>query len=119
MWKWIKQNWWWFLPLVVLVVYLAIPPIKKWWNDRKAKKDEQNKPPVGDSRYTNVDSQQNPLLQKGSYGNKVKELQQKLISKGHSLAPDGADMKFWSITEAALIKQTGSPTIYYNNVKSL
>jgi hypothetical protein len=42
------------------------------------------------------------LLQKGSYGNEVKELQEDLITLGYSCGPYGADGDFGDDTESAV-----------------
>lgn len=46
----------------------------------------------------------NPPMQKGAYGDDVKELQEKLIELGYDLAPYGADGDFGAKTEAAVKK---------------
>lgn len=115
--KWFSKNWWWVLILVAGAVFGVVVYIRY-----KNEKEDKNKPPAGSSQYTNVDGEGDPLLRKGTSGNKVKELQAKLIAKGYKIVSSGAnepDGLFWNMTETALKSATGATTIKYSNIGNI
>jgi hypothetical protein len=115
--KWLSRNWWWLLILTALGVLGVVSYIRY-----KNEKEDKNKPPSGSSQYTDVDKDQDPLLRKGTSGNKVKELQAKLIAKGYKIVSQGAnepDGLFWNMTETALKSATGATTIQYSKISTI
>lgn len=113
--KFLSKNWWWIVPLLVILGVLGY----RWYQDYQNKKKDKDKPPTGSPQYTNVDSQADPILKKGTSGDKVKALQTKLIAKGHSVGNSGADGMFWNMTENALKAVTGKTEIKYSEISKI
>ena len=113
--KFLSKNWWWIIPLVIIGGVLGY----RWWKNYQNKKKDADKPIAGSSQYTNVDSQADPILKKGTSGEKVKVLQKKLIEKGQSIGTSGADGLFWNMTENGLKALTGKTEIKFSEVSKL
>jgi|GEM_PF-3917486 len=113
--KFLSKNWWWIIPLLIIASVLGY----RWWKNYQNKKKDADKPPVGSSQYTNVDSQADPILKKGTSGNKVKEIQILLVAKGQNVGKDGPDGLFWNMTETALKNVKGVTEIKYSEGKKI
>lgn len=116
--KWFSKNWWWVLLLTAGAVFGVVVYIRY-----KNEKEDKNKPAAGSSQYTNVDGEADPLLKHGTSGNKVKELQAKLIAKGYRVVREGEknepDGLFWNLTQTALKGATGATTIQYSKINTI